>query len=182
MSASVNKWELMVHDYAVRGFSIPQVAARYDIARSTARYHIKKAGKLRSRAQGVRMAAIAGRLGSGLRGKSRVFTESHCAAISTGRLKWGEENAKGFSIKPSGYIEHTRGPHKGRAVHVTNMEERLGRKILPDECVHHIDGDKLNNHPNNLALVTRSGHTRLHRFEDKISNKKRKVLANGRFS
>lgn len=32
------------------------------------------------------------------------------------------------------------------------MEQKIGRYLLPDENVHHIDGDRLNNHPDNLEL------------------------------
>lgn len=39
------------------------------------------------------------------------------------------------------------------------MEEKLGRKLLSTELVHHIDGDKLNNHPDNLELRDWSEHT-----------------------
>ena len=180
MAGSVNKWELMIHDYSVRKFSLPQVAERYGISQSNARYHIKKAGKLRSRADGVRLAGEAGRLGGGFRGKSRTFSDAHCEAISKGRSAWAEENAHGFSIRPNGYVEYTRGPNKGRSVHAVSMEARLGRRLLEDECVHHIDGDKLNNEDSNLALVTRSGHARLHRREEKLSGKIRERSANGR--
>ena len=51
---------------------------------------------------------------------------------------------------------------------MTIMERRLGRRLRPDEHVYHIDGDRLNNDENNLALVTRSGHARLHRREERI--------------
>jgi hypothetical protein len=43
------------------------------------------------------------------------------------------------------------------------MERFLGRKLSPDEHVHHIDGDTLNNSPSNLQLVSRSEHMRIHR-------------------
>ena len=43
------------------------------------------------------------------------------------------------------------------------MEEKLGRKLLPTEIVHHIDGNKLNNDPSNLMLMSRAAHARLHK-------------------
>lgn len=168
MAGSVNKADQIVAEYK-NGASIPQLAGLYGLSRSVIRYHVKKAGALRSRSDAVRLASKQGRLGSGLRGKTRDFTPSHCAAISESKKKWGDENAVGTSVKPSGYIEHTRGPNKGRSVHVTTMEARLGRRLLEDECVHHIDGDRANNDDNNLALVTRSGHMRLHRRERRLS-------------
>ena len=66
---------------------------------------------------------------------------------------------------------HTTGEHKGRSVHVVAMETRIGRHILPDEVVHHIDGNRRNNEINNLALMTRAAHTRLHRREESFFRK-----------
>ena len=43
------------------------------------------------------------------------------------------------------------------------MEEKLGRKLLPTEVVHQIDGNKLNNDPDNLQIMTRAEHARLHK-------------------
>ena len=37
-----------------------------------------------------------------------------------------------------------------------------GRGLEPDEKVHHIDGDKLNNRPENLAIVCHREHKREH--------------------
>ena len=45
------------------------------------------------------------------------------------------------------------------------MEEYLGRELKPDEIVHHIDGNKLNNDISNLQLVTRAEHIDIHRKE-----------------
>ena len=150
------------------GLSIPQVSEQTGIPRSTVRHHIKKAGVLRSRSDGVRKAAKDGRLGSGLRGKTREFTEEHRENMRTARLKWSAENAIGYRVTSSGYYEFTVGENKGRSVHCVLMERRIGRRLLPDEVVHHVDGNRLNNHIDNLALLTRSGHTRLHRREERL--------------
>lgn len=171
MARGVNK-VILVDEFEMylSGMSIPEVSRETGIALSTLRFRFKKRGILRSRADGVRAAAAKGRLGSGMRGRSRTFTESHKSAIRRARINWGESHAIGTTLKPSGYIEYTRGPHKGRSVHVVKMEDRLGRRLKEDEVVHHIDGDKSNNSESNLALCTRAGHTRLHRREDKLAS------------
>jgi hypothetical protein len=43
------------------------------------------------------------------------------------------------------------------------MESILGRKLTDDEVVHHIDGNKQNNAPENLVVLTRSEHARIHK-------------------
>lgn len=150
------------------GNSIPTIANVLGIPRSTVRARLKKAGNLRTREEGLKLAAEQGRLGSGNRGKTRKFSDEHLANLRAARLAWGRDNAKGISLKPNGYLEYTTGKNKGRAVHVVKMEDRIGRRLLSDECVHHIDGDKLNNSEDNLAILTRAGHARLHRREEKI--------------
>lgn len=49
-----------------------------------------------------------------------------------------------------------------RAYHVALMEKKIGRKLFINECVHHINGNPLNNMISNLSLVTRSEHTTAH--------------------
>lgn len=50
----------------------------------------------------------------------------------------------------------------GRHEHRTVAEKKLGRKLLDEEVVHHIDGDPRNNDPANLEVLTRGEHSRLH--------------------
>ena len=42
------------------------------------------------------------------------------------------------------------------------MEEHLGRSLCPEEHVHHIDGNHENNALENLIVLTKSAHHRLH--------------------
>ena len=41
-------------------------------------------------------------------------------------------------------------------------EKMIGRSIRDDEVVHHINGNKLDNRPDNLKVMTRSEHVSFH--------------------
>ena len=43
------------------------------------------------------------------------------------------------------------------------MEQEIGRKLLPNEHVHHRDGNPLNNAPDNLEVIESAAHMRLHK-------------------
>ena len=161
--------------------SIPQIASITGLPRSRVRKKLLDAGvQMRSRAEGVRLSRD--RIAEGNRGKRRPKSAAHRRRISEGRRKWAEENARGVSVKPNGYVEYTRGEHKGRSVHVIAMEQRLGRPLRADEVVHHVDGDRSNNDINNLALMTRSAHGRLHRREDELAGIERDRRQDGTFA
>lgn len=154
------------------GKSIPQISEILGIPKSTIRFRLKKDGILRSRADGVRIAAKNGRRAY-LKGTTRVFTEQWKKNISEGQKKRYENIAKGKSLKPSGYIEITTGEHKGRGEHCVIAETIIGRRLFANECVHHKNGDRSDNRPENLVVMTRSQHTSLHRrkiLEDKDVN------------
>jgi len=42
------------------------------------------------------------------------------------------------------------------------LEEKLGRTLRKGEMVHHIDGDRLNDNPDNLEITTRAKHMSQH--------------------
>ncbi len=66
-------------------------------------------------------------------------------------------------INHAGYQTYRRNKehiHEHRDV----MEKHLGRKLLPFpyEVIHHIDGDRLNNHISNLQVMSASEHASMH--------------------
>lgn len=50
-----------------------------------------------------------------------------------------------------------------KSEHRVIVEKMLGRELRQDELVHHIDGNKKNNNPDNLMIVTRAEHAKIHR-------------------
>ncbi|MEI6236164.1 MAG: HNH endonuclease signature motif containing protein [Planctomycetota bacterium] len=102
-------------------------------------------------------------LGKHLIGKKRVFTDSH---IRNMRKAFKNRKSRGWRISSNGYQEYTTGVNAGRGVHIIILEKKIGRKMMKGEVTHHIDGNKLNNNPDNLMLMTRSEHSRLHRIQE----------------
>ena len=150
------------------GLSIPQVSDSTGVHRSKVRRILKLHGILRSRSDGIKIAAKHGRLGSGMRGKSNPMTDECKKKISESKTGVG----RGISLKPNGYYEITMGKNKGRLEHVTIIESIIGRRLKSDECVHHIDHDKTNNEIPNLKLMKRSEHAKLHAKENEINRKR----------
>lgn len=84
--------------------------------------------------------------------------DKYLAGIRRSR-KYGKDhpNYKGGSVTVNGYKEVM---IKGKRYleHRLVMEAVLGRKLLKNEEVHHIDGNKLNNDPSNLMVLSPSEH------------------------
>lgn len=80
----------------------------------------------------------------------------------------------GITITTQGYISFTasksNGEHSQKCLHVILAEWKYGRKIKKGEHVHHIDGNKMNNSPDNLVIVSASDHAHIH-TEDRENGK-----------
>lgn len=57
-------------------------------------------------------------------------------------------------------------------VHRKIIEDLLGRKLNPNEIVHHKDENKLNNKLSNLKIMSRAEHSRYHRLKEIENGKK----------
>ena len=59
----------------------------------------------------------------------------------------------------------------GRHEHRRVAEDILGRPLRKGEIVHHIDGNKLNNSPDNLEILpSQAAHARLHFYKRKAGD------------
>lgn len=60
--------------------------------------------------------------------------------------------------------EHPRASKCGGYVpeHILVAEKKIGRYLTENEVVHHINGRKWDNRPENLAVMTKSEHSKLH--------------------
>jgi hypothetical protein len=89
----------------------------------------------------------------------------------------GERNHRwgGGRTRTNGYVKvyapnHPRASGLYVLEHILVAEAKIGRPLRADECVHHRNGVRDDNRPENLEVLTRSEHARLHnkRYSDAL--------------
>ncbi len=77
----------------------------------------------------------------------------------------------------SGYIEE-KTENGWRRQHIAVMERHLGRRLLPNEVVHHKNEVKTDNRVENLEVMEFGEHTRAHNLGKKFSAERRMNIRN----
>lgn len=73
------------------------------------------------------------------------------------RASFNDPRKQRYSGSRLNYIKYY-----GRHLHRVIAEQKLGRPLVAGEIVHHKDGDKWNNNPDNLEIMTQAEHVRIH--------------------
>jgi hypothetical protein len=97
-------------------------------------------------------------------GKSKGYIRGHWVRGSRNR-RWngGESFTEGgyrLVRPPPGYVSSRSSGYV--LEHRLVMEQRLGRSLTTDEVVHHVNGDRLDNRPDNLQLTDHREHRAMH--------------------
>jgi len=99
------------------------------------------------------------------KGEPLRFINGHNSRLLSGeeqrrRSSFREPSLFRFSGSKNNYVKF----HQ-RHMHRVVAEQKLGRPLERGEIVHHLDGDKWNNAPENLEVMTQAEHARLHSIE-----------------
>lgn len=98
------------------------------------------------------------------RGLESGETRKKMSAAKMGKSGKNANNyIRGYSDMVNGY-RSVSGGGKAEYEHRLIASKMLGRKLESHETVHHFDGNKINNEPENLVVIFRGVHTKLHRY------------------
>ena len=149
----------------VAGASTTEIAKCTGESVSTVRRRMIRNGVMRSVKDACAVAASHGRMGRKVGTSVKVSAEGKKNIAAARKLYLEINPPAGTSVKPSGYVEYTTGKHKHKREHRVIAERMLGRPLSAAEVVHHKDGNKLNNAPSNLEVMTWREHSSLHASE-----------------
>lgn len=161
--AQLDDYEWLYDQYVVQKKGLRTIAKEAGASPGVVAEHLKQKGiQTRSVREGM---DVAGKVGVNKR-----------LGEKAANWKGGRHSTK------SGYItvyapDHPNSGKRGYVMeHRLVMEQKLGRYLEHGEIVHHIDGNKQNNHPDNLELKTNSQHISEHfKASHEVSALRKKV-------
>ncbi len=83
-------------------------------------------------------------------------------SIFSGLFSLGKSSGSLETREHHGYPQYKNKKGKWEYTHRRVAEKKLGGKIWDGFVVHHKDGDKNNNRPSNLSVMSRKKHSSLH--------------------
>jgi len=98
----------------------------------------------------------------------QVFCSFRCSMGY--RIKTGATKRTGYWLENGYKVLYLDGDTSIKE-HIKIMQDHIGREIYLGECVHHINGDILDNDIGNLQLMKMGDHSRLHRKKEKEDGK-----------
>ena len=154
--------------YFREGLSFAEIADKYGCQSSNIAYYFNKYNLKGRCLNGSFNGGIPWNKGRRVKDET-IDNERYLKGIRTSR-KYGKEHPNyknGYWINKSGYkVIQYQNQIKRVSVRIFEhrlvMEKCLRRRLEDWECVHHINGDKLDNRVENLLVVDRSEHTKLH--------------------
>ncbi len=140
------------------GDSLSEIGSRIGLSVVAVKNRIRRAGgSMRDRKQAVSLRAAKG-------------TSSRNRSSGSEHYNW-----HGGRLNRGGYVYLLRPGHP-RAVmrgyvpeHILVVEASIGRPLEPGGVVHHVNGIRNDNRPDNLQVMTRAEHVRIHKPRSKKS-------------
>ncbi len=123
----------LISEYCQKRRSIVSLAEEFNVSASTIRKYLEKY-EVPRRSRNEKSSCFTGGRNICSNGYVEIIVPGHPAT-----------NARGYVYE-----------------HRIVAEKKLGRYLLSNEVVHHIDGNKTNNSPNNLIVLSNEDHATLH--------------------
>lgn len=105
----------------------------------------------------------------------KLSTKQIAGRLSVGwKPVWNRLKEMGVPMRPGGWrqtstYESCMGLNGKRTYkHRVSAEQKYGRALKKGEVVHHIDGNRQNNNPENLSVMTRSRHNQVHKALERM--------------
>lgn len=162
----------MLADYQTGGFTIAELAKKYGVSTGKAYYLLRDAGCRFSRkwrhpmSEETREKISKAHKGKTLSQEQRKMISLANSCDYNGLNGYGhtKDHNRGYVLA---YVPKHPNAHRDGylMLHTVLMEQKIGRYLKPNEVVHHINHDRKDNRLENLMLMDKKEHMRMHMIE-----------------